>query len=1236
MRGSKILLITFALLLFASACRQVKVAGTGVPVESNSATPIPFVVSAWSMSSPSNSSTSLDSTPQLQASVNQGGTVNVYLTSDCSGGALATVNPGASGTINFTTIDFGTSYGTKTFYYDGTGANGQTAACAATSLSYTFVEQRISFAKNFMTVKESDGSVVQDSIVVSRNAGGATGSVTLKYREVTARSGTNFTAGSTTVNFAYADTSITVPVGTFTVVSEANETGDLAFALKLQSPNAGVLEPFRSHAMVNVIDGQLTTGDYFFGHTFYTAMDGTNVVTLHVQRTGDTASARTITIDLVDGTAVNGTDYGTGVSSTTVNFGIGDVEKEVNIAISDVGSNKSFFAKIRPSTSYTVRAQSIAKVRILNEASLSATGVYTGCNTAGAPFGGGAGTAGNPYLICTRTQLAAVDANGSNHFKMMADIDVDPADGAFTKIAATLDGDFDGNEFTILNFTVSAGAATAGLITTLHGGAAAVREVRNLNVLYASVVNGNLPAAIWCAQASGARVFQANHVFAHGYVSTANLFGGIGGNVNSTGSNVSYSNSYILTAGRFVTSHTGTSAAGGVFAGLTPVGGAVTNLDFSFDYVFSTATVSGHSHVGQIIGTFGSNASQPYSVRDLDYIDTRGLVLCRSSFCGSIIGSVSPNVSYFNLSLTHSTSASKVQASDLVTSISNIYMGGLVGFAATETWNLSNNSFYGIVNSPTSGAGTRSATGGLFGYVANINGAGNNKTMVMDGNAFNGQLTGITAVGGIAGQIVYTGTGTNVDLTVMNSTSTGTITSTGNYSSPVVAYISVTYSNTTVGNDSVIWLKDNTPSATLSGLSYVGGVLGYLSGSGSGRVTYLMESNTVTATLSGSGSTFGGIAGQIDMHTNRTITVQNNTFDGSLSSTTGNTAGGIVGLIFRTIASSDASATIYNNINESDVNLSAAGATYVGGIVGQVRNSSTIGTNLSFTISSNTNNGAITGANGVAGVLGYYNHSPTAGSSNNVYTIANNLNTGLITGNVSGNNGTGGILSRGLMTTTIAEMHVTGNKNQGNISCPNGMAYAGGVIAILSLPDTTGSSIEFTRNVNSGHISVLTTNNNIGGLIGSIGTGTGNAASVITESYNSGNITGGVGAKAGLVGSLSGTTLSLSDNYATGTIASGGSAAGLINNCATVGVPVNRNYFAGLLPNGATPLASANATKTDCYWLRDVGLNDNLGADGNNRTVAQMETQATYNNYDFVTIWSAPSAGVYPDLINAP
>lgn len=123
------------------------------------------------------------------------------------------------------------------------------------------------------------------------------------------------------------------------------------------------------------------------------------------------------------------------------------------------------------------------------------TAVLCVTGSARGKYGGGSGTAADPYLIYTAEQMNAIGANQtdwSKYFKLMADIDLSGFDGqgdrpAFNTIGYYINGvgskaftgSFDGNGHTISNFTYNSnsGNDTVGLFGYVNASGARIKNL---------------------------------------------------------------------------------------------------------------------------------------------------------------------------------------------------------------------------------------------------------------------------------------------------------------------------------------------------------------------------------------------------------------------------------------------------------------------------------------------------------------------------------------------------------------------------------------------------------------------------------------------------------------------------------------------------------------------------------------------------------------------------------------
>ncbi|MFZ4582333.1 MAG: GLUG motif-containing protein [Paludibacter sp.] len=251
----------------------------------------------------------------------------------------------------------------------------------------------------------------------------------------------------------------------------------------------------------------------------------------------------------------------------------------------------------------------------------------------------------------------------------------------------------------------------------------------------------------------------------------------------------------------------------------------------------------------------------------------------------------------------------------------------------------------------------------------------------------------------------------------------------------------------------------------------------------------------------------------------------------------------------------------YDIRNLGLLNISYIGQQYVGGLVGCAN---------SGTILNTFSKGTVAGYSLVGGLVGWTYLACTISDS---YSEVN----------VSGTNDfTAGLV--GINWGTITKCYA-----KGNVSGPG--SWLGGLVGDNGGVPNGGIIRESyaTGNVNGS----TTAGANFGGLVARNNNGT------INNSYSTGNVTGydNVG---GLVGYIHLSTSSISNSYATGTV-----TTPTFNRGGLIGA----NYF--------------GATLTNCYWDTQTSGIAISGSGGTGKTTAEMKTQATFTNWDFVTtpVW---------------
>jgi filamentous hemagglutinin family protein len=408
--------------------------------------------------------------------------------------------------------------------------------------------------------------------------------------------------------------------------------------------------------------------------------------------------------------------------------------------------------------------------------------------------------------------------------------------------------------------------------------------------------------------------------YASGSVSGASYVGGLVGYNNSGEGSNTISNSYAIGA----VTGTGTSTSSGNYVGgLVGYnnGGSISNVSYA------SGSVSGASYVGGLVGknSYGS-ISNSYAT---------GNVTDTGNYVGGLVG-------YNNGGSINNGS----YASGSVSGVS--YVGGLVG----------KNSYGSISNSYATGnvTGTGNYVGGLVGY--------NNGGNISSGSYASGSVSGASYVGGLVG---YNNSGESGG-TISNSyatgavTGTGTSTSSGNYVGGLVGYnnggsISSSHASGSVSGASYVGglvganygsISNSYASGNVSGVSYIGGLVG--SNYGSISISY------ATGNVTGSGTTVGGLVGSNTSNIHTTAVSLHNEFITSSVDTISNSyaTGSVSG-------SSDVGGLVgYNTgaINNSYSAGSVSGSANVGGLVGS--NSGTVSNSFWDTTAS----GLLTSAGG--------------------------------------------------------------------------------------------------------------------------------------------------------------------------------------------------------------------------------------------------------------------------------
>lgn len=231
------------------------------------------------------------------------------------------------------------------------------------------------------------------------------------------------------------------------------------------------------------------------------------------------------------------------------------------------------------------------------------------------PFAGGAGTAENPYLICTPTQLVALMTddtywNKGFSFKLMSSVDLSTtaAETRIGTLAIPFEGQFDGNGKPISNFTYSINNdSRVGLFGVIRG---VVKRVALVNAsVTGSGTTSNVAGIVGGVAGFGSLVTDS-------YV-TGTITGGTGSNIGGVvggGSSASQTNTYsaatIVSTGQGVGGVSGTFNANNTnFATGDVTGNSATNNIGIGSGLNTTVTYYSNTAVCTNLGAGGCHAS---------------------------------------------------------------------------------------------------------------------------------------------------------------------------------------------------------------------------------------------------------------------------------------------------------------------------------------------------------------------------------------------------------------------------------------------------------------------------------------------------------------------------------------------------------------------------------------------------------------------------------------------------
>jgi hypothetical protein len=438
-------------------------------------------------------------------------------------------------------------------------------------------------------------------------------------------------------------------------------------------------------------------------------------------------------------TVTNGDAYSGDQCGVWVDWNADEDFEDVNEAIVMSGGPETFTGTITPPEGAAEGATRM-RVRIMHTGVLSPCGttdygevedytlIVTEYESPG--YGGGSGTAADPYLIYTAEQMNMIGVgylDWDKHYKLMADIDLSGYTGtSFNIIGSELypfSGVFDGGGHRISNFTYGPASGYVGLFGYIDDANA---EVRDLGMIEPDINGSSLVGPIAGYLSGGS---MTNCYVEGGSISGSVDVGGLVGYGKNNRISDSYSSCDVTGRRDFVGGLVGENSYGNIsncsstgnVAGGKQVGGLVGSAGYnSIEGCHSTSNVTGgRLLVGGLVGDSSDNS----------------IVNCHSS------GDVAGGADVGGLVGDNGDSyISGCYSSSTVTG--TLYVGGLAG-------SIHSGSTIFDCYSTGSVTGYRDCAGGLAGYSQNSSIVNCYSTASVDGNDRVGGLVGYNFLGGI-------------------------------------------------------------------------------------------------------------------------------------------------------------------------------------------------------------------------------------------------------------------------------------------------------------------------------------------------------------------------------------------------------------------------------------------------------------------------------------------------------
>jgi hypothetical protein len=442
-----------------------------------------------------------------------------------------------------------------------------------------------------------------------------------------------------------------------------------------------------------------------------------------------------------------------------------------------------------------------------------------------AAFGGGSGSAGDPYQISTCAHLLEIDdttTNLSKSYLVSGDIDCNGV--SFSPLingATFFTGTFDGGNRTVSNLVISCATDNCGLFARMTGG-----TVKNFTFVSPSVTSSAKYVGLIAGRVTGSATVDDISVIGGSVTNTyaasaANhpddsFTGGIVGHYSTGTATISDVTSSMTVAGK--------SSTGGI------VGYSSTTGVLTIEDVVVSGNVSGLRQVGGVAG-FGYNSTGGFS--------PSGLTVRRATVSASSVSGLGQSIGGilgygYNILIENSISSADVSGKASGSGVNVIvaygqgaYVGGLVGQISGGDSTISDSGSTGdVLGDGVDGSVVADGVGGVLGWARLTNFYVNRVFHV-------GSVTGARGVSSVNGMA---GAATRVTDSYFRSDLTVTDTSTSmvggmvgqNSGSTVItrSYFAGTQSGLTAANRAAVAKFDGTSAVTCSGFFFDKDVLG--------------------------------------------------------------------------------------------------------------------------------------------------------------------------------------------------------------------------------------------------------------------------------------------------------------------------------------------------------------------------------------------------------------------------